>query len=98
MPQLFFSTQKKKKKKGAALTLRRLTAISFTEQTSWAGYLNVVYFRRSLTCTLGLTNDLIDGGQPRTKARKAKPNHVLKTGFTPRLATVYQVVRYPKSS
>ena len=24
-------------------------------------------FRRSLTCTIGLTNDLIDGGQPRAK-------------------------------
>ena len=30
--------------------------------------------------TLGLTKDLIDGGQPRAKPhlRKAKPNHVLK--------------------
>ena len=28
---------------------------------------NAVYFRRRLTCTLGLTNDLIDGGQPRVK-------------------------------
>ena len=28
---------------------------------------NAFYFRRGLTCTLGLTNDLIDGGQPRTK-------------------------------
>ena len=33
----------------------------------WAGYINAVYFRRGLTCTLGLTNDLIDGGQPRAK-------------------------------
>ena len=30
-------------------------------------FLNAVYFRRGLTCTLGLTNDLIDGGQPRAK-------------------------------
>ena len=59
-----------------------------------AGYLNAVYFRRGLTCTLGLTNDLIDGGQPRAKPHlhKAKPNHVLETFFSPRLATVYQVV------
>ena len=58
-----------------------------------------VYFRRGLTCTLGLTNGLIDGGQPRAKPnlRKAMPNHVLKTVFSPRLATVYQVVGYPKS-
>ena len=45
---------------------------------------------------LGLTNDLIDGGQPRAKPhlRKVKSNHVLKTVFNPRLgmATVYQVV------
>ena len=34
----------------------------------------------SVTCTLGLTNDLIDGDQPSAKPhlRKAKPNHVLK--------------------
>ena len=28
---------------------------------------NAVYFRQGLTCTIGLTNDLIDGGQPRAK-------------------------------
>ena len=33
-------------------------------------FLNAVYFRRGLTCTLWLTNDLIDSGQPR-----AKPYH-----------------------
>ena len=33
----------------------------------WANFLNAVYFRRGLTCTLGLTADLIDGGQPRAK-------------------------------
>ena len=32
-----------------------------------ADFLNAAYFRRSLTCTLGLTNDLIDGGQPRAE-------------------------------
>ena len=44
-----------------------------------ADVINVVYFRRSLTCTLWLTNDLIDGGQPRAKPhlRKVKLNHVL---------------------
>ena len=52
----------------------------------WADVLNAVYFRRGLTCTLGLTNDLIDGGQPRAIPHlcKAKPNHVLKTVFSPR--------------
>ena len=35
--------------------------------THGANVLNTVYFRRGLTCTLGLTNDLIDGGQPRAK-------------------------------
>ena len=59
-----------------------------------ADLLDAVYFRRGLTCTLGLTKDLIDGGQPRAKPhlRKAKSNHVLKTVFSPRLVTVYQVV------
>ena len=57
-------------------------------------FLNAVYFGQDLTCTLGLTNDLIDGGQPRAKPhlRKVKPNHVLKTIFSARLATVFQVV------
>ena len=32
-----------------------------------ADFLNAVYFRRGLTCTLGLKNDLIHGGQPRAK-------------------------------
>ena len=36
-------------------------------RTYKADFLNAVYFRRGLTCTLGLTNDLIDGGQPRAK-------------------------------
>ena len=57
--------------------------------------LNAVYFRQGLTCTLGLTNDLIDGVQPRAKPhrlRKVKPNHILKTAFSPRLASVYQVI------
>ena len=49
-----------------------------TLQTDWANFLNTVYFRRGLTCTLGLTNDLIDGGQPRAKPHlhKVKPNHI----------------------
>ena len=48
-----------------------------------ADFLNAVYFRRGLTCTLGLTNDLIDSGQPRAKPhlRKTKLNHALKTVF-----------------
>ena len=32
-----------------------------------ADFLIAVCFRRGLTCTFGLTNDLIDGGQPRAK-------------------------------
>ena len=56
--------------------------------------LNVVYFRWSLTCTLVLANDLIDGGQLRAKPHlcKVKPNHVLKPIFSPWLATIYQVL------
>ena len=54
-------------------------------QTYGADFLNAVYFRRSLTCTLGITNDLIDSGQPRDK-----PIYVKRIG--PQLATVYQVV------
>ena len=30
-------------------------------------FLDAVYFRRGITRTLGLTNDLIDGSQPRAK-------------------------------
>ena len=58
-----------------------------------ADLLNAVYFRRGLMCTLGLTNDLIDGGQLRAKPRlrKVKPKHILKPVFSPRLTTVYQV-------
>ena len=64
----------------------------FRTKTYRADFFNAVYLRRSLTCTLGLTNNLIDGGQPRAKPhlRKAKPNHVLKIVFSPRLATIYQ--------
>ena len=52
--------------------------------TQWAEFLNAVYFRRGLTCTFGLTNDLIDGGQPRAEPhlRKAKPNHVFQPVFS----------------
>ena len=61
-----------------------------SDQTFKAEFLNAVYFRRGLTCTLGLTKDLIDGGQPRVKPHRRKAS--LKTVFSPRLATVYQVV------
>ena len=56
--------------------------------------LNALHVRRSLMCTLGLTNDLIASGQLRAKPRlrKAKPKHILKTVLSPRLATIYQVV------
>ena len=41
---------------------------------------------------------MIDGGELRGKAHlgKVKPNHVLENLFSPRLATMYQVVGYPK--
>ena len=60
-------------------------------RTLRANFLNAIYFRRGITCTLGITNALIDGSQPRFKPhlRKAKPNHVLNTVFGPRLGTVY---------
>ena len=32
-----------------------------------AVFLIAIYFRRGLECTIGLANDLIDGGQPRAK-------------------------------
>ena len=50
-----------------------------------ADFLKAVYFRRGLTCTLGLTNDLIDSGQPRAKPylHKVKP-YCFKTVFSPR--------------
>ena len=46
------------------------------QQQNWADFLNAVYLRGDLTCTVGLTNDLIDSGQPRAKPHllKAKPN------------------------
>ena len=43
-----------------------------------------------------VNQDLIDGGQ--STVCKAKPNHVLKTVFSLRLAIVYQVVGFPKST
>ena len=52
------------------LTISLFRARSFTlilVQNVRAGFLNAVYFRRGLTCTIGLTNDLIDGGQLRAK-------------------------------
>ena len=46
-----------------------------------AGFLNAVYVRQGLMCTLGFTNNLLDSGQLRAKphlhVRKAKQNLVL---------------------
>ena len=58
-------------------------------ETLMVDFLNAVYFRRSLTCTVGLTNDLIDGGQLRAKPclRKAKPNHV-SLGWPPSIKSL----------
>ena len=49
-----------------------------------------LHFRRSPTCAPGLTNNLIDGGQPRAKPhlRKAKPNHVLALGWPPSIKSL----------
>ena len=71
-----------------------------TVLTLRTGFLNIVNFRQGLTWTLGLSNNFIDGGRPRAKPRlrKVKPHHILKTVFSPRLATVYQVLGYPKST
>ena len=58
---------------------------------SRADFVKAVYFRQGLTCTLGLTNDLIGGGQPR--AKNGFGFALRRWGFnSPRLATVYQVV------
>ena len=65
------------------------TSTGCLSQSDRADLLNAVYVRRGLTCTLGLTNDLIEGGQPRAKPRirKAKSNQTI---FSPLLSTVYQ--------
>ena len=54
-------------------------------QNFWTDFLNAVYFRQGLACTLGLTNDLIDGGQPRAEPHlcKVKLNRIFKTIFPP---------------
>ena len=44
------------------------SCISAGKDTLWkhrAEFLKAIYFRQSVTCTVGLTNDSIDGGQPR---------------------------------
>ena len=65
------------------------TSTGCLSQSDRADLLNAVYVRRGLMCTLGLTNDLIDG-RAKPRLRKAKSNHVLKTIFSPFLSTVYQ--------
>ena len=52
-------------------------------------FLNAVYFRQGLTCTLGLTKNLVDGGQPRAKPHlgKVKPRNPTTTTTTPRNST-----------
>ena len=51
-----------------------------------------------LTCTLGITNDLIDGGQPRAKNgfKMWFWLYFTETWSSPRLATVYQVHIRPR--
>ena len=84
----------RKKVRISVLVLRIKASPHKPPQILWADFLNAVYFRRGPTCTFGLTNDLIDGGQPRAKPqlRKAKLYHVLKPGCSPGLTTVYYVV------
>ena len=60
------------------------------EQSFRADFLNAVYFRRGLKCTLGLTNDLIDGSQPRAiynRLHKAKPKTVFSSWLTKSFST-----------
>ena len=73
---------------------KRTTTASFSS-TLWADCLKQFI----LDEVYGLTNNLIDCGQPRIKSRlrKAKPNHALKTVYGPRLATFYPVVCYLRS-
>ena len=59
------------------------------ERLLWPTFVNAVHFRRGLTCTLGLTKDLIDGGQPRVKPLcKAKPNLLLAFGWPPSIKSL----------
>ena len=47
--------------------------------TVMAGYFNAAYFTRGLTCSIGLTNDLIDGGQPKIcRSCKLEPTARIK--------------------
>ena len=70
-------------KRGAALSSKNdeKLPVSFVSSSGVhllrADFLNAVYFRRGLTCTLGfINNGLIDGGQSRAKPhlRKTMPN------------------------
>ena len=77
-----FSVKSKKPKK---TTEKVLMLILWTDPNNHRNtlrddFLNAVYFRWSLTCTLGITNDLIDGGQPRAKPHLCKA----KTKISPR--------------
>ena len=67
-----------------------LNTVTLLTKTQWADFLNSLFLDEVIN-VYSWANDLIDGGQPRAKPhlRKAKPNHVLKTGFSPRLATVF---------
>ena len=47
----------------------------------WAKFSHTVYFRQGLVHTLGLTNDVIDGGQPRAKPLLCKANSHLRNCF-----------------
>ena len=57
----------KNKKTNKGTNQRKPLSLNQCKQTYWADVLNAAYFRRGLTCTIGSTNDFIDGGQPRDK-------------------------------
>ena len=51
-------------------------------------------------CTLGITNDLIDGGQLRAKPHlcKVKPNHILKAVLAPGWSLLVNPVVHVRSN
>ena len=69
--------------------------MGFCKKPNGLIFLNAVNFRRGLTCALWLPNALTEAVANRGLKPvyvKVKPNHVLKTVSSPRLAAVYQVI------
>ena len=55
------------KSKNSWVQIVTLYSSTSTKWKLWANFLNAVLFKRGLKGTIGLTNDLIDSGQPRAK-------------------------------